>query len=127
MYCCAIKVSSFGGDCTHTLGFVNLDLTVGPLRAAHRFHIINAQMFYHLLLERTWIHHYKAVPLTYLQYLKAIWKGRQAHLNATKSPFQRVETQHFSKAQYFNKLAKEGEVAIVYEGFHYPCREILRE
>lgn len=47
-----IEVPSFGGDRTHMIGFVNLDLTIGPIRAAYRFHIIDAQTSYHLLFER---------------------------------------------------------------------------
>lgn len=43
------KVSSFGEDCTHTLGFVNVNLTVRLIRATHQFHVIDAQTSYHLL------------------------------------------------------------------------------
>lgn len=46
-----IEMSGFGGDNTHTLGFVNLNLSVEPIQAAHRFYVINAQTAYHLLLE----------------------------------------------------------------------------
>lgn len=45
-----IEVSGFGSNCTYILGFVNLDLTVGQIRAMHRFHVIDSQMAYHLLL-----------------------------------------------------------------------------
>lgn len=38
-----LEVSGFEGGCTHTLGFVNLELTVGSIRAVHRFHDIDAQ------------------------------------------------------------------------------------
>lgn len=48
-----IKVSGFRGDCTYTIGFMNLDPTVGLIRAAHLSHVINAQMAYHLLLRMT--------------------------------------------------------------------------
>lgn len=60
-----IEVSSFGGERIHTLGFVNLDLTAGPIGATHRFHIINPHKSYNLLLEHTWIHCHKAIPSTY--------------------------------------------------------------
>lgn len=42
----------FGGGRTYTTGFINLDLTVGPIRAAHLFHVIDPQTAYHLFLGR---------------------------------------------------------------------------
>lgn len=106
-----IKVSGFDGDRTNILGFVNLDLIMWPIWAAHRFHVIDAQTAYHLLLRLPWIHRYKIVPFTYHQCLKAIWKERWVHIIATESPFQGDEA-HVFDAQYFDELAKEGEVAI---------------
>lgn len=52
----------FGGNCIYTLSFVNLDLTSGLMRAAHRFHVIDSPTVYHLLLEMPWIHHHKVNP-----------------------------------------------------------------
>lgn len=46
-----IEVSRFGG-CTYTMDFVNLDLTVESSRAEHRFHVIDSQTTYHLMLGR---------------------------------------------------------------------------
>lgn len=39
-----VKVSGFGGGCTYTMGFVNLDLTVGPIRATKRFYVVDAKL-----------------------------------------------------------------------------------
>lgn len=36
-----IEVSGVGGNCICTMGFVNLNLTVGSLAAVHRFHVID--------------------------------------------------------------------------------------
>lgn len=41
-----IEVAGFGGGRTHTLGFVNVDLAVGPIQAAHQFQVIT-QTAYH--------------------------------------------------------------------------------
>lgn len=106
------EVSSFNGSRTYTIGSISLDLTVGPIRAAHRFHVIDTQTSYHLLLGRPWIHRYKAVPSTYHQCLKAVWKGKKVLINATNIPFTRDEAQ-FSEAQYFDELAEDGEAIIV--------------
>lgn len=42
----------FGGGRAHTFGFMNLDLTVRPTRAAHQLLVIDAQTAYHVLLRR---------------------------------------------------------------------------
>lgn len=43
------EASSFNRNRTYTIGLLILDLTVRPIRAAHRFHVIDSQMSYHLL------------------------------------------------------------------------------
>lgn len=106
------EVSSFNVNQTYTVGSISLGLTVGLIRTAHRFHVIDSQMSYHLLLGRPWIHRYKVVPSTYQECLKAIWRGKNVYINATGIPFQRDEA-HFSEAQYFDEPAEEGEVIIV--------------
>lgn len=45
-----IEVSNFGGNCTYAI--VNLDLTVGLMRAAQKFHVINSPTTGHLLIGR---------------------------------------------------------------------------
>lgn len=97
----------------YTVGSISLDLTMGSILVVHRFHVIDSQTSYHLLLGRPWIHRYKAIPSTYHQCLKAIWKRKKVHINATGVPFQRDEA-HFSEAHYFDELAEEGEVTITH-------------
>lgn len=46
------EISNFNGTRTYTIGSISLDLTVGPIRAAHRFHVIDSQTSYHVLLGR---------------------------------------------------------------------------
>lgn len=73
----SIEVWSFRGHNIYTLVFVDLDLTVRSIRATHKFHVINSQSTYHLLLGRPWIHHHKAVPSTYHQCLKEVRKEKR--------------------------------------------------
>lgn len=100
-----MEVSNFRGHKTFKIGFVTLDLTLGPIRAAHPFQVIDSQTSYHMLLRRPWIHYNKSMPLTYHKCLKAIWKGKRVHINAIGSPFQRDET-HFLEATYCDELAE---------------------
>lgn len=52
----------------------------------------------------------KAVPSTYHQCIKSIWKANRIYVKAIESPFQRDET-HILETAFFYKLAKDGEVA----------------
>lgn len=47
-----VKVSRFGGNASLTLGFIELDMTIGPMRASTRFHVFDGITVYHLLLGR---------------------------------------------------------------------------
>lgn len=38
-----VKVSGFGGKASFTIGYINLDRTIGPMRAATHFHVTNAR------------------------------------------------------------------------------------
>lgn len=67
-----IEVSGFECNLAYTFGFVNLNITVKPMRTVNRFKVIDAPSSYHMLLGRPWIHRYKAIPSTYHQCLKAI-------------------------------------------------------
>lgn len=107
----SFQVSSFSGDRTYTIYSLYLNLMMGPIRAAHRFHVIDSQTSYHHLLGRPRIHQHKAISSTCHQCLKVIWKEKKVHINATRLPFQRNES-HSSKAQYFQKLVEEREVTI---------------
>lgn len=89
-----VKMSSFKGN-VFAIGFINLDMTIRPLRAANSFHIMDAQTSYHLPLKKPWIHKHKAVLSTYHQFLKAIWKGKKFYANTSKCLFQQNENPLF--------------------------------
>lgn len=45
-----IEVSGFEGNASFALGYINFDLTNGPIREATRSHVLDARSLYHLLL-----------------------------------------------------------------------------
>lgn len=67
------EVSGFGGNAFFTLDNINLDLTIGLIRAATRCHVIDARTSCHLMLRRLWIHiesyafHVPSVPQGHLE------------------------------------------------------------
>uniref|UniRef100_A0A2N9FCC3 Integrase catalytic domain-containing protein n=1 Tax=Fagus sylvatica TaxID=28930 RepID=A0A2N9FCC3_FAGSY len=56
-----MEVTGFGGMTEHTMGHVQLVLKVGPIVALTRFHVVNAETPYHVLLGRPWLHKHKCV------------------------------------------------------------------
>uniref|UniRef100_A0A2N9FUN2 Uncharacterized protein n=1 Tax=Fagus sylvatica TaxID=28930 RepID=A0A2N9FUN2_FAGSY len=54
-----MEVTGFGGMTEHTMGHVQLVLKVGPIVALTRFHVVNAETPYHVLLGRPWLHKHK--------------------------------------------------------------------
>lgn len=58
------EVSSFGGNTSFILGYINFDLVIEQTRATSLFHVIDARTSYHLLLGRHGIYKHKGVPFT---------------------------------------------------------------
>ena len=81
-----------------------VDLKVGPIRSPTRFHVLEEETSYHLLLGRPWIHAHNCVPSTLHQCLKASIKGKTIHVNATRAPFTTAEA-HLAEAILFDETA----------------------
>lgn len=87
----SIEVSSFEGSASFTLGYINIDLAIGLIRASNCFYVIDAHTYYHFCLEGPRSNKHKLEPSTYHQCLKAIWKGKKVHVSASASPFGEAE------------------------------------
>ena len=60
-----MEITGFGGAVESTKGYVQLALRVGPIVALTRFHVINLEVAYHILLGRPWLHKHRLIPSTY--------------------------------------------------------------
>ncbi|XP_028086303.1 uncharacterized protein LOC114287219 [Camellia sinensis] len=98
--------TGFGGEMRVTIGCVTVDLAVGEIRTATKFHIIDSEANYHIILGRTWMHRYGAVPSSYHQCVTAKWEKKTATIQATERPFETHEA-HYSDAIYFIELVVE--------------------
>ncbi|CAL5386670.1 unnamed protein product [Camellia sinensis] len=101
-----IVITGFGGERRVTIGCVTVDLAVGEIRSATKFHIIDSETNYHIILGRTWMHRYGAVPSSYHQCVKAKWRKKTVTIQATERPFE-IHEAHYSDAIYFTELAVE--------------------
>ena len=60
-----IEITEFEELTESTEGYVQLALKVGPIVALTRFHVINSELSYHMLLGRPWLHKHRLIPSTY--------------------------------------------------------------
>ena len=82
-----MEITGFGGLAELTEGYVQLALRVGPIVALTRFHVINLEVSYHVLLGRPWLHKHHLVPSTYHQCVKGRLNGRPIRIPANHNPF----------------------------------------
>uniref|UniRef100_A0A2N9EST4 RNA-directed DNA polymerase n=1 Tax=Fagus sylvatica TaxID=28930 RepID=A0A2N9EST4_FAGSY len=107
-----MEVTGFGGMTEHTMGHVQLVLKVGPIVALTRFHVVNAETPYHVLLGRPWLHKHKLVSSTYHQCVKGRLNGKPIRIAANSCPFDQTEA-HFVEAALYDDLASTEEPSIV--------------
>ena len=60
-----MEITGFGGSVESTKGYVQLALRVGLIVALTKFHVINLEVSYHVLLGRLWLHKHCLIPSTY--------------------------------------------------------------
>ena len=60
-----MEITGFGGSAESTKGYVQLALRIGPIIALTRFHVINSEVSYHVLLGCPWLHKHCLIPSTY--------------------------------------------------------------
>uniref|UniRef100_A0A2N9H0L2 Reverse transcriptase domain-containing protein n=1 Tax=Fagus sylvatica TaxID=28930 RepID=A0A2N9H0L2_FAGSY len=109
-----MEVTGFGGVTEYTMGHVQLVLRVGPIVALTRFHVVNAETPYHVLLGRPWLHKHKLVSSTYHQCVKGRLNGKPIRIAANSCPFDQTEA-HFVEAALYDDLASTGEPSILLE------------
>uniref|UniRef100_A0A2N9GEB7 RNA-directed DNA polymerase n=1 Tax=Fagus sylvatica TaxID=28930 RepID=A0A2N9GEB7_FAGSY len=106
-----MEVTGFGGMTEHTMGHVQLVLKVGPIVALTRFHVVNAETPYHVLLGRPWLHKHKLVSSTYHQCVKGRLNDKPIRIAANSCPFDQTEA-HFVEAALYDDLTSTGEPSI---------------
>ena len=91
-----------------TEGYVQLALRVGPIVALTRFHVINAEVSYHVLLGRLWLHKHRLIPSTYHQCIKRRLNGRAVRILANRNPFSQGEV-NFVETMFYDELELDDE------------------
>ena len=82
-----MEITGFGGSIESIEGYVQLALRVGPIMALTRFHVINAEVSYHVLLGPPWLYKHRLIPSTYHQCIKGRLNRRPMRIPANRNPF----------------------------------------
>jgi hypothetical protein len=121
-----IEVTSFGGAAEYTMGHIQLVLKVGPIVALTRFHVVNSEVPYHVLLGRPWLHKHKLISSTYHQCVKGRLNGKPIRIAANPSPFDQTEA-HFIEAALYDELSAEEPSIIKPSGTPLPDWEDIKD
>ena len=103
-----IEITGFGGLVESTKGYVQLALKVGPIVALTRFHVINSEVSYHVLLGRPWLHKHHLIPSTYHQCVKVRLNGRPVRIPSNHNLFSQGEV-NFVEIMFYDELEPDNE------------------
>ncbi|KAB2631243.1 hypothetical protein D8674_008762 [Pyrus ussuriensis x Pyrus communis] len=62
-----IFINGFGNNSDETMGYIEIDLKICPMRFFTKFYVMDINVVYHALLGRPWINKHRFVPSTYCQ------------------------------------------------------------
>ena len=103
-----MEITGFRGSAESTEGYVQLALRVGPIVALTRFHVINSEVSYHVLLGRPWLHKHHLIPSTYHQCVKGRLNERLLRIPANHNPFSQGEV-NFVETMFYDELEPDNE------------------
>ena len=104
----SMKITGFGESVESIEGYVQLALRVGPIVALTRFHVINAEVSYHIFLGRLWLYKHSLIPSTYHQCIKGRLNGRPVRIPANCNPFNQGKV-NFAETIFYDVLELDDE------------------
>ena len=103
-----MEITGFGGSAESTEGYMQLALRVGPIVALTKFHVINLEVSYHVLLGRPWLHKHRLIPSTYHQCVQRRLNGRPIKIPTNYNPFSQGEV-NFMETMFYSELERDDE------------------
>ena len=103
-----MEITGFGGSGESIEGYMQLALRVGPIVALTKFHVINLEVSYHVLLGCPWLHKYCLIPSTYHQCVKRRLNGRPIRIPTNHNPLSQGEV-NFMETMFYSELEPDDE------------------
>ena len=76
--------------------------------ALTKFHVINAEVSYHVLLGHPWLHKHRLIPSTSHQCIKGRLNGRLVRILTNRNPFSQGEV-NFAETMFYDELEPDDE------------------
>ncbi|BFG25054.1 hypothetical protein CerSpe_113270 [Prunus speciosa] len=101
------SISGFGNKSEVTVGYMQVNLKVGPIRSLTKFYVVDVDVAYHALLGRPWLNKHKLVVSTYHQCVKGRIGLRPLRIPGNQAPFNENEA-HYSEAEFYTECTGAG-------------------
>ncbi|CAL8091810.1 unnamed protein product [Prunus armeniaca] len=101
------SISGFGNQSEVTVGYMQVNLKVGPIQSLTKFYVVDVDVAYHTLLGRPWLNKHKLVVSTYHQCVKGRIGLRPLRIPRSQAPFNQNEA-HYSEAEFYTECTGAG-------------------
>ncbi|CAL2277936.1 unnamed protein product [Prunus armeniaca] len=101
------NISGFGNKSEVTVGHLQVNLKVGPIRSLTKFYVVDVDVAYHALLGRSWLNKHKLMVSTYHQCVKGRIGLRPLRIPGNEAPFNKDEA-HYSEAEFYTECTGVG-------------------
>ncbi|BFG41078.1 hypothetical protein CerSpe_273520 [Prunus speciosa] len=120
------SISGFENKSEVTVGYMQVNLKVGPIRSLTKFYVVDVDVAYHALLGRPWLNKHKLVVSTYHQCVKGRIGLRPLHIPGNQAPFNKNEA-HYSEAEFYTECIGAGSSPSKDFGTYLPSWTEIRD
>ncbi|CAL9018421.1 unnamed protein product [Prunus brigantina] len=120
------SISGFGNQSEVTVGYMQVNLKVGPIRSLTKFYVVDVDVAYHALLGRPWLNKHKLVVSTYHQCVKGRIGLRPLRIPGNQAPFNKDEA-HYSEAEFYTECTGAGSNPSKDSGTYLPSWTEIRD
>ncbi|CAL2229206.1 unnamed protein product [Prunus armeniaca] len=117
------SISGFENQSEVTVGYMQVNLKVGPIRSLTKFYVVDVDVAYHALLGRPWLNKHKLVVSTYHQCVKGRIGLRPLRIPGNQAPFNQSEA-HYSEAEFYTECTGAGSNPSKNSGTYLPWTKI---
>ncbi|CAL2248226.1 unnamed protein product [Prunus armeniaca] len=101
------SISGFGNKSKITVGHMQVNLKVGPIRSLTKFYVVDVNVAYHALFGRPWLNKHKLVVSIYHQCVKGRIGLRPFRIPGNQALFNKNEA-HYSEAEFYIECTGAG-------------------
>ncbi|CAL8137850.1 unnamed protein product [Prunus armeniaca] len=120
------SISGFKNMSKITVGHMQVNLKVGPIRSLTKFYVVDVDVAYHALLGRPWLKKHKLVVSTYHQCVKGRIGLRPLRIPGNQAPFNQSEAQ-YSEAEFYTECTGVGSNPSKNSGTYLPSWTEIRD